>query len=80
MVRAAWGNQVWGDTDEAAAITGMAMSATLASPTITAIVNTGWGRIEWGNGPWNDNAFVPIAELTGMEMSASLALSQYIRN
>ena len=61
-----------GDTDEAAALTGVGMTASLGSVTATAIVNVGWGRIEWGNGPWNDNAFVPIASLTGMEMTAAI--------
>ena len=65
------GDQVQGDTDEAAAITGIAMSATIGSVTATAIVNTGWGRAS-GNGPWNDNAFVPIADLTGIQMTAAI--------
>ena len=46
---------------------------------LDAIVNTGWSRASWGNGPWNDNAFVPIAELTGMEMQQQTIGSVYNR-
>ena len=39
---------------------------------VDAIVNIGWSRASWGNGPWNDNAFVPIAELTGIQATANI--------
>ena len=48
------------------------MSAILGSVSVDAIVNIGWSRASWGNGPWNDNAFVPIAELTGIQAMANI--------
>ena len=66
-------SQVWGNPNEAAAPTGIGMSFTLGTPTITGVVNTGWGRSTWGAYGWGENVTVVDVAVTGQEMTATLS-------
>jgi hypothetical protein len=49
------------------------MSFTLGTPTISTVVNTGWGRSTWGAYSWGENVTVVDVAVTGQEMTATLS-------
>ena len=65
-----WGQQLWGNNNEGATITGQALTGTLASVTITAEVNSGWSAQTWGFSTWGA---IGDAVATGQAMTATLA-------
>ena len=74
----AWGSGgSWGDVgDEIVSTTGLEISSTYnPSITITAEINTGWGRIEWGINAWGEFG---TALPTGIAASFSMAASEFL--
>src|SRR5210317_949904 len=58
----AYGEGNYGGTDDN-------LSASIGSVTVTAEINAGWGRLEWGNGVWGDAYSV---QLSGISLSSNL--------
>ena len=49
-----WGQNQWNDSANPTIIpTGIALTATLGDETTVGEINTGWGRLNWGDGAWN---------------------------
>ena len=65
-----WGINQWGDqTDPTLTVTGQALSANLGTETVTTEINTGWGRLEWGEQAWGiAGTLIP----TGVSLSGNL--------
>jgi len=60
---------VIGFSDSTASVTGIAMTANLGDETTAGEINTGWGRLTWGDNAWGEAGDVV---LSGIAMSASL--------
>ena len=55
------------------AVTGDEATVQLGTPTITGVVNTGWGRSTWSAYRWGENVTVVDVAVTGQEMTATLS-------
>ena len=67
-----WGQNQWNDSANPTVIpTGIALTATLGDETTVGEINTGWGRLNWGDGAWN---------IAGNVLPTGIALTSAIGN
>ena len=67
-----WGQNQWNDSANPTIIpTGIALTATLGDETTVGEINTGWGRLNWGDGAWN---------IAGNVLPTGIALTSAIGN
>ena len=67
-----WGQNQWNDSANQTIIpTGIALTATLGDETTVGEINTGWGRLNWGDGAWN---------IAGNVLPTGIALTSAIGN
>ena len=71
-----WGAKSWNTSgawgtmaDETVSLTGLSITSSLGSPTITTEINKGWGQDTWGNETWGESGM--LVELTGPDAMQS---------
>ena len=64
-----WGQGSWGENSDAyVSITGIELNTTLNSVSISAEINSGWGRLTWGQNDWGGEGLSVSVALTGQEL------------
>ena len=63
-----------GDVDASpdAIVTGQQLNISLNSVTVLAEINSGWGRLTWGQNDWNSDGLSIITSVTGQQINTSL--------
>jgi hypothetical protein len=60
------------DASPDAIITGQQINTSLNSVTILAEINSGWGRLTWGQNDWNSDGLSITTSVTGQQINTSL--------
>jgi hypothetical protein len=68
-----WGQNYWGEnSDVDVSITGLELNTTLNSVSISAEINSGWGRLTWGQNDWGGEGLSVSVAITGQELTTTL--------
>ena len=68
-----WGQNAWGqNSDVYVSITGQELNTTLNSVSISAEINSGWGRLSWGQNDWGGEGLSVSVAITGQELTTAL--------
>ena len=59
------------DAEPDAIVTGQQINTSLNSVTILAEINSGWGRLTWGQNDWNSDGLSVITSVTGQQLNVS---------
>jgi hypothetical protein len=59
------------DAEPDAIVTGQQINTSLNSVTVTAEINSGWGRLTWGQNDWNSDGLSVITSVTGQQINIS---------
>jgi hypothetical protein len=60
------------DAEPDAIVTGQQINISLNSVTVLAEINSGWGRLTWGQNDWNSDGLSIITSVTGQQINTSL--------
>ena len=64
-----WGDNSWSSNTVPVSLTGLSLSSTLGTISITAELNQGWGRLTWGENAWGAGGDVV---LQGQQLTSSI--------
>jgi hypothetical protein len=68
-----WGQNYWGEnSDVDVSLTGLELNTTLNSVSISAEINSGWGRLTWGQNDWGGEGLSVSVAITGQELTTAL--------
>lgn len=68
-----WGQNYWGEnSDVDVSLTGLELNTTLNSVSISAEINSGWGRLTWGQNDWGGEGLSISVAITGQELTTTL--------
>ena len=68
-----WGQNYWGEnSDVDVSLTGLELNTTLNSVSISAEINSGWGRLTWGQNDWGGEGLSVSVAITGQELTTTL--------
>jgi hypothetical protein len=68
-----WGQNYWGEnSDVDVLLTGLELNTILNSVSISAEINSGWGRLTWGQNDWGGEGLSISVAITGQELTTSL--------
>jgi len=59
------------DASPDALVTGQQLNISLNSVTVLAEINSGWGRLTWGQNDWNSDGLSVITSVTGQQLNVS---------
>jgi hypothetical protein len=59
------------DASPDAIVTGQQINTSLNSVTVTAEINSGWGRLTWGQNDWNSDGLSIVTSVTGQQLNIS---------
>ena len=59
------------DAEPDAEITGQQINLSLNSVTVLAEINSGWGRLTWGQNDWNSDGLSIVTSVTGQQLNVS---------
>jgi hypothetical protein len=60
------------DASPDAIVSGQQINTSLNSVTVLAEINSGWGRLTWGQNDWNSDGLSVITSVTGQQINTSL--------
>jgi hypothetical protein len=68
-----WGQNAWGEnSDVYVSITGQQLNINLDSVSISAEINSGWGRLTWGQNDWGGEGLSVSVATTGQQLNINL--------
>jgi hypothetical protein len=68
-----WSQNAWGEnSDVDVSITGLELNTTLNSVSISAEINSGWGRLTWGQNDWGGEGLSVSVATTGQQLNLDL--------
>ena len=68
-----WGQNAWNEnSDVNITVTGQQLSSANGSVSLTTEINSGWGRVAWGEQDWGTTGISQTVALTGSQVNLSL--------